>query len=172
MNKRGFTLIELLAVIVIMGLVLVIAIPTSINAYKQTKLKAEEGFINRLSESIDSYVSLNTIDNNISFRIIEGTFQKPEESTTVTVSEGTIYFNDIFGANIIDKSDFVNPNTKIKCDINSAIKVYKDSDFVYCHKITKDSALYNCLSDDYKLKHQDDEYIVDTCVWTILKEGE
>ena len=35
MNKRGFTLIELLAVIVLMAIVLVIAIPTSIDAYKE-----------------------------------------------------------------------------------------------------------------------------------------
>ena len=64
MNKRGFTMIELLAVIVIMSIVLVIAIPTSMNAYKQSKLKAEEGFIKRLSESIDSYMSLSTLENN------------------------------------------------------------------------------------------------------------
>lgn len=166
MNKRGFTLIELLAVIVIIGLVLVIAIPTSINAYKQTKLKAEESFINRLSESIDSYVSLNTIDNNISFRIIEGTFQKPEESTTVTVSEGTINFNNIISANIIDESDLLNPNTKIKCNINSAIKVYRDSDYVFCHKVIAENL--KCLSNEYinkYLNNNPNSYVIDTCVW-------
>lgn len=169
MNKRGFTMIELLAVIVIMSIVLVIAIPTSMNAYKQTKLKAEEGFINRLSESIDSYVSLRAMDNNISFSNLtcETKIKNEDDSTKeVSVCEKSISFNDIFNENIMSPNDFINPNNKeTECEITSEIKIYKDSDFVYCHKITKESALYNCLSDDYKLKHKDDEYIVDTCMW-------
>ena len=49
MNKKGFTLVELLAVIVIVALVLAITIPTSIVAYKNSKLRTEDVFVKRLS---------------------------------------------------------------------------------------------------------------------------
>lgn len=174
MNKRGFTLIELLAVIVIMALVLVIAIPTSLNAYKKTKLKAEEGFINRLSESIDSYVSLSTMDNNIHFSNYGRRYKNDAGSTIeVNVYKGIISFNSIFNENIISQSDFINPNNKeVECSKNSEIiEVYKDSDSVFCHKIKASSLL--CLSSDYintYLNGDSNSYVIDTCMWK--EEGE
>ena len=60
MNRKGFTLIELLAVIVILGIILTFAVPSITNIYKESKLKTEEMFLNELSKSIDSYVTLNS----------------------------------------------------------------------------------------------------------------
>ena len=41
MNRKGFTLIELLAVLVVLGIVLVISIPSITDAYKNSKIKSE-----------------------------------------------------------------------------------------------------------------------------------
>ena len=58
MNKKGFTLIELIAVIILLSLILVIAVPNLIDTYRQSKLKSEEMFLKQLTKSIESYVSL------------------------------------------------------------------------------------------------------------------
>ena len=60
MNRKGFTLIELLAVIVVLALILVITFPNLTNVFKNSKLKNEQIFVDRLSQTIDSYVSLNS----------------------------------------------------------------------------------------------------------------
>lgn len=163
MNRRGFTLIELLAVIIILGLVMVIVIPNSINGYKKSRLKVEESFISRLSESIDSYVSLETIGSNLKYNKGSFTKTKTGEDTPVMVYEDVITFNDLINSNIISKSDFIDPNSKKNCDVEASISIYKDSDFVYCHRVLK-SSLNDCLSDDYKEEHNE-EYIIDTCSW-------
>lgn len=59
MNKKGFTLIELLAVIVVLGLVLIISVPNLTDVYKNSKLKTEEIFIDKLSKRIEEYIDFN-----------------------------------------------------------------------------------------------------------------
>ena len=172
MNRKGFTLIELLAVIVIMSIVLVIAIPSSIDAYKKSRLKAEDVFVKRLSEQVDSYTSLNT--DELSFRNIGPKIKVDSEKREVTVYKESITVQDLIDEKLISESDYINPNNKNQeCDVNAEIEVYKDSDFVYCHKI-KASSL-GCLTDDYieyvESKKNDDisdgnPYVVDTCVWS------
>lgn len=177
MNRKGFTLVELLAVIVIMAIVLVIAIPSSISGYKKTKLKAEETFVKRLSQVVDSYTTLNITD--ISFPSIgETKIKKDGENKQVTVYRVNISIQNLIEENIISKSDYINPNNKDKeCNVNAEIEIYKDSDFVYCHKIKAKSL--DCLTDDYieyvndKLIGEnsgyvlnDNPYVIDTCVWS------
>ena len=62
MNRKGFTLIELLAVIVVLGLVVLVSVPIVSDAYSKSKVKSEGIFVDRLKESIDSYVKLNEIE--------------------------------------------------------------------------------------------------------------
>lgn len=167
MNRKGFTLIELLAVIVIMAIVLVIAIPSSIDGYKKSKLKAEEVFVKRLSEQVDSYTSLNS--DELSFNTNIGTKIKPDtDRREVTVYQDTITIEDLINDKLIRKSDYINPNNKKEeCNVNAEIEIYKDSDFVYCHRI-KASSL-NCITDEFineYLEENSESYIVDTCVWS------
>lgn len=173
MNRRGFTLIELLAVIVIMALVLVIAIPSSIDAYKKSRLKTEEIFVKRLSEQVDSYTSLNI--DELSFNTSIGTKIKTDsENREVTVYQDIITVQNLIEEKLIKNSDYINPNNKNqKCNVNAEIEIYKDSDFVYCHKIKALSL--GCLTDDYienvESEKNDDisdgnPYVVDTCVWS------
>lgn len=168
MNRRGFTLIELLAVIVVLGLVLTISIPSITDAYKNSKIKSEEAFLERLSQTIDSYVKLNS--DKITFKQA-GTATKTENETTysVDIKKGTIKNEDIKIQNIIDdnlisSTDFVNAgNKEVPCNTNAVVEVYKDSDFVYCYKMPIDNL--NCLSDNYKEKHKNEDYAIDTCSW-------
>ena len=60
MKKKGFTLVELLAVIIILSLVLVIAVP-SVNKYiKQSKEKAYDAQISTIIEAAQAYASANS----------------------------------------------------------------------------------------------------------------
>ena len=169
MNRKGFTLVELLAVIVIMALVLVIAIPSSIDAYKKSRLKVEDTFIKRLSQVVDSYVPIYS--DELSFSSYGTIFNKLDQEKKVTVSISHVTVNTLINKNLISFSDYINPNNKDNtCNINADIEIYKDSDFVYCHKIKANSL--NCITGDYINEYLDgnsNSYIVDTCVW---KESE
>ena len=163
MNRKGFTMIELLAVIVVLGIVLVITFPNMTDVFKSSKLKSEEAFVERISQSIDSYVTLNS--GSIGF-FEYGPANKNYGGSdhTVNIYKGTITMNTIIGSNIITGKDYKNPgNENVACNKNAEIEVYRDSDYVYCHKIKKDSL--GCLTDEYKNTINSD-YIVDTCTWT------
>ena len=164
MNRKGFTLIELLAVIVILGIILTFAVPSITNIYKESKLKTEGMFLNELSKSIDSYVTLNS--DKIAFTKMSDTVVKEEkgQSLSVTVYEGKISIKDLIDDQIIEGKDYINPGNKnATCDKDTKIvEVYRDSDYVYCHKIKKEAL--KCLTDEYK-NSLDSEYAVDTCIW-------
>ena len=166
MNRKGFTLIELLAVIVILGIILTFTVPSITNIYKESKLKTEGMFLNELSKSIDSYVTLNS--DKIAFTKMSDTVVKEEkdQSLSVTVYEGKISIKDLMDDQIIEENDYINPGNKdVICDKDSKIvEVYRDSDYVYCHKVKKEAL--NCLTDEYK-NSLDSEYAIDTCIWKI-----
>ena len=48
MNKKGFTIIELLAVIVVLSIILVIAVPRVLNVIEESKKKSFEISANKL----------------------------------------------------------------------------------------------------------------------------
>lgn len=163
MNRKGFTLIELIAVIVILGIILVVSAPSISNVYKESKLKSEEIFVERLSQSIDSYIKLNS--DEIAFTS-DGAANKEEEGSTyqVNIWKAAITVQNVIDDKLISEEDYVNPgNKETKCTVNAEIEVYKDSDYVYCHKIKKDSL--GCLTDEYK-NSITGEYVIDTCVWS------
>lgn len=163
MNRKGFTLIELIAVIVILGIILVVSAPSISNVYKESKLKSEEIFVERLSQSIDSYIKLNS--DEIAFTS-DGAANKEEERSTyqVNIWKAAITVQNVIDDKLISEEDYVNPgNKETKCTVNAEIEVYKDSDYVYCHKIKKESL--GCLTDEYK-NSITGEYVIDTCVWS------
>lgn len=164
MNRKGFTLIELLAVLVVLGIVLVISIPSITDAYKNSKIKSEEAFVQRLTQTIDSYVKLNS--DEITFDIT-GTGTKIENGSkyTITYQKGIVEVNKIIKSKILTEKDFINAGNKdVPCNTNTEIEVYKDSDFVYCYKMPITNL--TCLSDNYKEKYKDETYAINTCAWT------
>lgn len=161
MNRKGFTLIELLAVIILLGIVLVFTIPNVMDTYKNSKLKTEKVFVDKLSDVIDGHIKLNSNDFNF---VQDGTANKEGQTETVTIYKSAITINDIIESKLISESDYINAGNKdVKCNINAEIEVYKDSDYVYCHKVKKESL--GCLTNDYNNSITGD-YVIDTCIWS------
>lgn len=166
MNRKGFTLIELLAVLVVLGIVLVISIPSITDAYKNSKIKSEEAFVQRLTQTIDSYVKLNS--DEITFDIT-GTGTKIENGSkyTITYQKGIVEVNKIIKSKILTEKDFINAGNKdVPCNTNTEIEVYKDSDFVYCYKVERNEL--NCLIDKYDEDEDpiEKKHVINTCAWT------
>lgn len=167
MNRRGFTLIELLAVIVILSIILVVAVPNLLDTYKQSKLRSEGAFINQLSKGIESYVSL--YGSNLSYNS-DGKGCKEYTGFNKTSEDVDIFKNDsitmstVIGSGVIEKKDYINPGNRNKeCNNDAKVYVYRDSDYVYCFRVKKDDL--GCLSDDYKATIDGDSAL-DTCIWT------
>lgn len=174
MNRKGFTLIEVLAVIVILGIIFVVVAPNILNIYDDSKLKSEKIFLDRLSQTIDSYIKLNT--DTISFNTsITGTkcteYQKvnnkdvckSDSSYSVSIDKAIISFQNLIDYKILTDDDFVNAGNKENvCKSTAEIEVYKDSDYVYCYKVNKGQL--GCLTQEYQ-NSIDDSYAINTCVW-------
>ena len=163
MNRKGFTLIELLAVIVVLGLVLLISVPIISDAYTKSKIKSEEVFADRLTQAIDSYVKLNSDTINFNENGTGTKTVNEKDTYNITYQMGTITINDIINDGILTQKDFVNAGNKdATCNTTAKIEVYKDSDFVYCYKVHKDSL--GCFTKEYKSTIKGD-YAIDTCEW-------
>ena len=163
MNRKGFTLIELLAVIVVLGLVTLISVPIISDAYTKSKIKSEEVFADRLTQAIDSYVKLNSDTINFNENGTGTKTVNEKDTYNITYQMGTITINDIINDGILTQKDFVNAGNKdATCNTTAKIEVYKDSDFVYCYKVHKDSL--GCLTKEYKSTIKGD-YAIDTCEW-------
>ncbi len=80
MNKRGFTLVEVLAVIVVIGLILIIAVPNITKVSKQTKLKAYDTKIELIEQAAVYY----GMDNKS--LILKGQTPTNTVSSTVTIA--------------------------------------------------------------------------------------
>ena len=67
MNRKGFTLVELLAVLVILGMVMVIALPAITSSMQRTKKKQNDSRIKLLLSSAEVYVNdhKNDVYNNM-----------------------------------------------------------------------------------------------------------
>ena len=167
MNRRGYTFIELLGVIVLLGIILVIGIPSITNALRTSRINSEKVFLDKLSDTIDSYVSTHSNDFKYDY-VNDGTKTTNRGNSTVKIyrariNETEINMQNIIDDKLIDSVDFKDPAFSTPCNQNAIVEIYRDSDYVYCHKIRVEDL--NCLSDDYKEELQDDVYAIDTCIW-------
>lgn len=89
MKKNGFTLVELLAVIIILGLIMAIVVPSLLDTLKDSKEKAYQTNVEMVKTATESYINMS-FDNykarfnspgyvtiNVSLLIEDG-FLKPD----------------------------------------------------------------------------------------------
>ena len=166
MNNKGFTLIELLATIIILGIVSTVTIVSVISYYEKSKEKAVSAFEKNIEDYIESYNAM--YGSKLSYEEM-GKYQKCymvtnngtsiEKCDDVTLSNTSMKFNELYNKNITD-SDVINPSTNVKCE-NEEIKIYRDSDYVYCFIMeTSDSICNNNKINICKNKYKlNGEYI-------------
>ena len=95
MNKKGFTLIELLAVIVVLGVVFAITIPTMTNLVGKFKIEKR---IEMLKNSAISAAKQYVVDGNL-------------DASSVDCEDNTIYLSDIINAKYLDNDEYYEEKT-------------------------------------------------------------
>lgn len=60
MNKKGFTLIELMAIIIILGIISLIVVPTVNDTLKKQKVRLYEKQVDTIEKAAESWSSVNT----------------------------------------------------------------------------------------------------------------
>ncbi len=71
-HRKGFTLVELMAVLVILGVLLLMAMPSITNTFRNSREIEEEEYLNTLCLGAQSYMEFEKIDfaKNISYQDI------------------------------------------------------------------------------------------------------
>ena len=113
MKRKGFTLIELLAVIVVLGVIALIAVPLVNNSIKKSEDTAYQEAITMIEESARSWAS-------------ENIYQLPtEENPTKTLTLEFLIQNGYI------KSDIKNPKTEKPFENTTVVITYDNGGFNY-----------------------------------------
>ena len=169
MNNKGFTLIELLAVIIVLAIVSSITIMAVNGSYSNAKVKSERVFINNVTKAVEAYIDENMTSgwvgdfagDYLKYDIHKNECDDSSISCDVKVRRKSFPFQKVIDSGYLKKDEVVNPNNKEKnadgtdkaCyDDSTEVKVYRDSDYVYCFMVKLD-----CLGKDGKVG------VINTC---------
>ena len=135
LNNQGFTLIEVIGVVVIIGIITMILVPTGYNYLISSQNSSEKIFITKITDIVDSYVELNNIEyDHDNYKQLKTCDENTGVCTNRNIykSNITLTFNDIINYGLISENEFVNPKNKEYCSTNSKITVYIDDNNVTC----------------------------------------
>ena len=141
-KKNGFTLIEILAVVVILAILSLIAIPVISKQIQQSKIHLYKEQVNRILEASEKYMQEN--DSTLPKKMLENydITEAPVEKITLDM----LYENKF-----IKESDPKNP-------LKSSISMDKEVAIYYNTPKNQYDVVY-CISEEYyKYYYSDDEY--------------
>ena len=159
MKKKGFTLIELLAVILILGIIALIAIPTVNNILVESRERAFVVTVTNLSDAISNKCYTETI--------------KGVEITTIyTITNGVITPELEIKGDLPDKGKiYVNTDCEVKLEVNNQNtllkKDYEEKDFTIEDYVENNNNNYADLS--FQIG---DLVTIDGRNWRVLKHSD
>lgn len=154
MDNKGFTLVEMLAVAVVLTIVMGIGYYGVTGIINNSKSKGEAIFVEKLSDAIDEYISLNgdslaqsDVDTSYKFKkcYMSNCYNEDNDSydedsyyevKAVLLDEVSI--SELLDEELLNEEDIVNPSNKLNClndGKNPLIKIYKDDDYVYYYYV-------------------------------------
>lgn len=146
MKNKGFTLIELLAVIVILAIISLIAVPILLNVVEKSRKGAAIESVNGIISSAEKYYAQKLLNNNsyentidLTSDILKYKGNKPEMGTLLIDVKGKIHVIAMYGKYCIEKKyDDESPKivNKEECTINGEYKEYTDGEQVYFNPTT------------------------------------
>lgn len=156
MNKKGFTLIELLAVIVVLGVVLTLAMPSildSINASRNSSYKILIGNIKTAAETYYQECEYGDLSDKNKYGVYACTIINGNTINTTIEDLANTGILKVSESDENNKLVVLDPRDTTK-NLNSckiSIKKTVSSDFKVSYEITTDSNENNCpTSEDLK----------------------
>lgn len=152
MNNKGFTLIELLAVIIVLAIVSSITVMAVNGSFSNAKVRSEKVFINNVTKAVDAYIAENMTSgwgadyagNYVKYESAKNECDDVSTKCYVKVYRKSFKFQEVIDSGYLKEKEVVNPNNKEKnadgtdkaCyDDSTEVKVYRDSDYVYCFMV-------------------------------------
>ena len=120
MKKSGFTLIELIGIVVIIGLILLVAVPTINNVIEQGEENKKQEALNNIYMATENYLMAN--------------YDEYSSLDNIGASE-YIYVMDLINQQYMD-IDELNPNDDESFDSKDVVKVTRNEDNTFSYELT------------------------------------
>ena len=133
MKKSGFTLIELIGIVVIIGLILLVAVPTINNVIERSEENKKQEALNNIYMATENYLMAN--------------YDEYSSLDNIGASE-YIYVMDLINQQYID-IDELNPNDDESFDSKDVVKVTRNEDNTFSYELTSLKTLIETLLEQY-----------------------
>lgn len=120
MKKSGFTLIELIGIVVIIGLILLVAVPTINSVIEQGEENKKQEALNNIYMATENYLMAN--------------YDEYSSLDNIGASE-YIYVMDLINQQYMD-IDELNPNDDESFDSKDVVKVTRNEDNTFSYELT------------------------------------